>query len=187
MKKWNPLWFVLDDTIKVNGEIATDYAIYLSGFKYKWIGVLSWHILRNRVWNFVQLFKVKNGNPEVGNQDIIIIKLIKDNLHFSDGTKVKQNGPYMASAALKYVGTPGQDPWQVNRGDVISSKHSIIGEGEIEYLTADGFKGWRRTSCKLVRPWYLLGLKRWRTIFFGTNTERYAFKFKHQKDKPWGE
>lgn len=198
LKKYNPFWFILDDSRKnPDGTLAEDYRIYLQQFregKPLWvnseikqiIGVLSWHILRNRVWNLVDSFPVDNGNPTVGLQNIRITKLIKDDLKTYNGTKVVQDGPYVAAAALKFVGKPGDDPYQVNRGEIISIEHSIIGEGEIEYTTPSGWIGWRYTSCTLVRPWYLLGAKRWRTVFLGTNANRYSLKFKHTTVKPWG-
>ena len=181
---YNPLWFVLDDTRKKeDGTLSEDYRIYLKRFRWKWLGVLAWHTTRNRVWNFTELFKVKNGNPERGNQKIFVYKWIKDDLKDFNGNKVIQDGAWAAGAGLKYIGDPGDDPYQINSGDEISKKYSIIGEGEIYYY-ADNWKGWRKTSCKLKRIWWLFGAKRWVTSYRGMNANRYAFKQKYQKDKP---
>lgn len=183
--KLNPLWFVLDDTIKnKDGTLAEDYRIFIRDYKKVWVGDWMWHINRNRVWNLVEMFKVPNGNPEVGNQKIVVTKLISDELVDGTGRKMKQDGPWAIGAGLKYVGQPGDDPYQVNRGDKISQTHSIFGEGEIEYKIGD-WEGWRYTSCLLVRAWWTLGIKEmWRTQYFGTNANRYAFKWKYQSQKP---
>ena len=185
--KFNPFWVFLDDTrFNDNGSLAEDYRIYLRDFKWKPLGVFMWHISRNRAWNFIELFPVDDGDPEFGLQDIEITNLIDDSLTKYNGDPLMQDGPYPVGAGLKYVGEPGDDPWQVNRGDIISKKHSIIGSGEIEYKTNSGWTGWRKTSCNLENVWWMFGAKRWVTRFRGMNANRHSFKQKYQKDKPWG-
>lgn len=185
LKGFNPLWIVLDDTRKnPDGTLAEDYRIYLKRIKKPW-GVFTWHVFRNRVWNLVESFPVEDGSPSVGNQDIVITKVIKDNLYKKDGTKVPIGGPYVASAGLKFVGDPGDSPWQVNDGEVISEEHSILGEAEF-YFTAGGKEYWRKTSCKVERVWWKFGKKNWVTRFRGTNSSRHSFKQKYQSLKPWG-
>lgn len=182
--KWNPLWFVLDDSRKnPDGSLAEDYRIYLRKYKIRALGVLMWHMWRNKVWNLVDSFKVDNGEPTVGNQNIAIIRVIADSLRDFNDRKIPSDGPWVAGAGLKYVGEPGDDPWQVNSGDEISKTHSIIGEAEFYYITPSGWKGWRKTSCKLKRVWWMLGAKRWVTVYRGSGASRYSFKQKYQKDK----
>lgn len=183
--KSNPFWFLLDDSrLKEDGSHAEDYRIYLREFKIKSWGVFCWHIFRNRAWNFIESFPVDNGSPTVGNQEILITHAVVDNLRDFNYRKIVSDGPYAAGAGLKYVGKPGDDPWQVNRGDEISVTHSIIGEAEFEYMTKNGWKGWRKTSCQFKRVWWMLGAKRWVTVYRGMNSQRYSFKQKYSKDKP---
>jgi hypothetical protein len=178
LKKWNPLWFVLDDT-RIGAE---DYRVYLNDFKFKPLGVLSWHVFRNRVWNFTELVGSVPRFEGPGNQNIEIIEMITDNLTDGNGNKLKQDGPWVMSAGLKYIGDPGEDPWQINRGEIISKRHSIIGEGEIIYKEGSN-EFWRYSSCKLIKPWWSKN-KKWRTIFLGCNSKRYAFNYKFQKNSP---
>lgn len=186
--KLNPLWIILDDSrldeSKATG-LAVDYEIYLDDFKYNWVGVLAWHILRNRVWNLVELFSLPPHEGR-GNQNIEILELIKDDLVDGYGNKIKQDGIWCHVAQLKYIGKKGQNPYQVNRGTIISKAHSTIGEGEIVYKDGS-FEGWRYTSCKIVKPWWLFGGKRWLNIFLGTNANRYSIIYKYKKVVEWGE
>ena len=186
--KFNPLWIVLDDTrLDKNREsgLAVDYEVYLNDFKWKWVGVLSWHIFRNRVWNLVELFKVPDQSTKDRNQDITITEYVIDDLYKNDLglTDVLQDAPWASGAGLKYIAEPGEDIWQRNRGDIISTTTSILGTGYIFY-TAEGWESFRYTQCKKVS--YLWGkIIRWRTIYIGTNAKRYSFIFKHKKLKPW--
>jgi hypothetical protein len=186
--KFNPLWFVLDDSrLNNDGTLSEDYRIYLEGYEWRPLGVFAWHVFRNRVWNFKELFKVKNGNPEEGNQDLALVHFIEDSLQDFNGRKIPQDGIWQASAGLKFIGEPGDDPWQVFRGDTISKTHSIIGRGEIYYITKDGYQGWRKTSCELKKVWWMFGAERWVTTYRGTNSFRYTFTQKYQKDRPKAE
>jgi hypothetical protein len=185
LKKWNPFWILLDDyRLNEDGTPAEDYRIYLRDYKWKPWGIFCWHIFRNRAWNFIELFPVDNGDPKVGLQNIAITNMVEDNLTDFNGRKLKSDGAYPIGAGLKYVGKPGDSPWQVNRGDEISITHSVIGRSEFDYITPSGWRGWRKTSCELKRVWWLLGAKRWVTKFRGMNANRYSFKQKYQKDKP---
>jgi len=187
--KWGgPLWLTLDDNRfdkSRESGLAEDYEIFLDNYKFRPLGVFIWHVSRNAMWNLKELFKVPNQRMTIGNQDIKVTKWIKDDLYTGEMNAVRQDGPYAVGAGLKYIGKPGQNPWQVNSGDTFSRVHSTLGEGEIEYEIGS-WKGWRKTSCLYVRPWYLFGFKRWRTIYYGMNSSRYVFKWKHQKNKPWG-
>ena len=188
--KWLfPLWLSMDDTrldkTRESG-LAVDYEIFLDNYKFRPWGVFLWHVSRNITWNLVELFKVPKQHAQGRSQDIKVTKWITDNLEDGNGNKIVQDGPWAAGAGLKFVGKLGQDPWQVNTGEIISKKHSIIGPGEIEYESTDGWKGWRFTRCRKVKPWWLFGGERWRTTFRGMNANRYALKWKHQKISPWG-
>ena len=83
----------------------------------------------------------------------------------------------MQSCALKYVGLPNEDPWQVNKGTMLNPVATILGKSEYYYTTEDGYKGWRYSSCGIVK---VFGKEYYLTKFFGMNTQRYAFKFKYQ-------
>ena len=191
LNKFNPLWIVLDDSRKnKDGSLAEDYRIYRKRFKIGWLATLFWHVSRNRVYNLVNSFKVKNGitSPETqkGNQRIRVTKNISDFLFTGRDVHMAQDGVWAIGAGLKYVGQPADDPYQVNHGDVISSRYSIFGKGEIYYITKDGFKGWRKTSCRIITYNFLLfKVKRWVTLFIGMNSNRYSFKLKFQRLKPF--
>ena len=180
MGKFNPLWIVLDDS-RVGAE---DYRIWLSNYKFKPLGVLLWHVKRNRVWNLVEFFKVKNGNPETGNQNIEVVEYVRNGLYKNnkDLTHVEQDGIYVASAGLKYIPKNEDDNiWQVNSGDIINRLTSILGTGFIWYKAGNWFS-FRYSQCRIVNYGIWKG---YRTLRFGTNSKRYTFTIKHQKDKTW--
>jgi hypothetical protein len=188
IKKWMlPLWLTMDDTIRnPDGSPAEDYRIFIRDEKMPaWLADIKWHFSRNMMWNLIMLFPVAKL-PEKGNQDIKITKMVTNELYDYYGNKVRLDGPWVISAGLKYIGQPGDDPWQVNKGDVISKDHSYVGTAEFYYETPEGFEGWRKTYCRITKPWFLFGAKRWRTVFKGTTSKRWAFKNKYQKIVPWG-
>ena len=192
--KFNPLWIVLDDTrldsTRPSGY-AKDYEIWLRDFKYQWLGVLLWHVRRNRVWNLLEMFKVPKYSGSYGNQNIVILEYYKDNLFATNDSgfeyHLEQDGGYTVSAGLKYIPKhPDDDIWNVNRGDEISYRTSVLGEGYILYRDVEsGWVGYRYTSCKKVKHWIHFGKEMWHTKFFGSNGQRYSFKWKYQKLKPW--
>ena len=188
-----PFWLSMDDGRKnPDGTLANDYKIWLDSFKWRPWGVLLWHVKRNLCYNLVESFKVENGiRPGMtGHQRIIITELVTDSLYNLDtGHKLVQDGNYPVAAGLTYVGNPGDDPYQVNRGDIINAQYSIVGEGEIYFkvLKEDGtyWYGWRYTECKQV-TYNFLFFKRtyWRITYAGMNANRYGLSWKHQKLKP---
>jgi len=197
--KFNPLWIFLDDTrldsSKPDG-LAEDYRIYLDNYSkfWRWWGVLKWHFDRNKTWNLLEMFKIpKYDGEDGGNQRIEVLEYYSDSLFKAneDGsvTHLKQDGIWVIAAGLKFVPkNDTDDPWQVNSGDYISYKTSILGDGEMLYKTNYNnveWIGWRYSSCKLKSIWWMFGAKRWVTKFYGTNGNRYSFKYKFQKDKPW--
>lgn len=201
--KKSPLWFVLDDTrldSTTESGYSEDYRIYLRDFKIgflkntpRWIKVLAWHTTRNRVWNLQEKYRVPQYKGEDGNQRIHVMEMYKDGLFQKlcpecTLSHVKQDGVWAIGAGLKYIPQhPDDDPYQVNRGDYINHKTSIMGKGYFLYRDDQDpdFVSFRFTDCVIVKPWWLFGGERWRTRFFGTNANRYAFKWKYQKTKPW--
>lgn len=200
--KFNPFWFWLDDTRKnKDGSLASDYAIHLDHYKpfWRWWGVLTWHANRNKAWNFVELFS-RQPWTYPGNQFIAVIKQYGRLYHLGPGANgnvwevdLKADGPWVISAGLKYVGKPGQDPWQVNRGTIISGWYSIFGNHEMTFHEPWRDGGavlyWRKTSCRWIPPKKVFGITlpftgKYRTLFLGQNGSRYAFKWKHQDDDP---
>ena len=198
IKKFNPFWFWLDDTRfdrSIISGYAKDYQVTLEqrglteeNFKVAYY----WHVARNRMWNLKQLFKLPNHllyNSEgklIGDNNIEVIDYRIDNLHKYDGTPVHQNENWVAMARLKYKGQPGQDPYQVNRGNEISKEYSILGTGYIIHRVGKWI-GWRYSQCKLVE-YKIFGKVIWkgyRTIAIGSNGYRYVDTIKHQGIKPW--
>ena len=191
--KWI-LWIFMDDgrldKDRPNG-LAKDWDIFLQqrgldGENWKvlkfWIAIYEW-LTRNRVYNLLELFPVKNGDPLVGNQfitnvDIVIDELYKNTLPTQ---KMSQDSLWVVTAGLKYIGTKDQDPYQVNQGDIISTKTSVLGTG-LMYYDAGGTYYPRYSHCKVVNYWIWKG---YRTVVLGVNSNRNAFKIKHQKIKPW--
>lgn len=182
--RFNPFWWWLDDSrfssIRESGY-SEDYEIHLKGKKETLWTAYGWH-LRNRVWNLDSLFKPKKQIILKGNQNIKVVEFIYDNLHKFDveSTRIKQDGIYEAFAGLKYW-KGGVSTWNTNNGNMISIEKSIIGKGFIWYKAGKWF-GFRYSECKMVNYGFWKG---WRTLKFGTNSKRFLFSIKFQKDKLW--
>lgn len=197
---FHPAWFLRNTKLKIlgwlwmdnsrfdkTGKLAEDYRIWLakrSPFKIEtWWLAYSWH-MRNRVWNLLEAFKVPNGNPLIGNQFITITEFVTDKLYKNDDnhTKVAQDTEFVATAGLKYIPKNATDNiWQVNQGDIISIKTSILGTGFIFYKVGN-WLSFRYSQCKIVNYGFA---KYYRTIKLGTGATRYTFTIKHQKIKEW--
>lgn len=186
-------WPWMDDSrFKPDGSYENDYQIHLDSRgleKENFAVAYYWHCMRNRVWNIVDAFGIPNhffDDGKAGNNNIEIVEIIKDDLHKYDGTPIKQDTRWVATAQMKYVGEPGQDPWQVNKGDILSNRTSIIGTGEIIYKVGN-WTSWRYSQAKIV-DYKIFGIriwKGWRIIKAGTNCCRYMVAFKHKAIKPW--
>jgi len=188
-------WLLDDGRYNKDGTLAKDYKIWLTlkGYtKETWWSALRWHLGRNRLYNLLETFVVLNGNPVYGNQDIQIIETIIDKLYKNDEhyTHVNQDGEYVASAGLKFIGKAGQDPYQVNQGDIISIKTSILGTGFIWYRVTYNKNGkvhywysFRYSQCKIVK--YPIFGSYYRTLRAGTNSARNTLTIKHQQIKEW--
>ena len=168
----------MDDS-RLTGE---DYRIWLSDHgaqKETWWLSYKWH-MRNRVWNFNNLFKVKNWYDNTWE----IMEFVKDELYknYEPPTKVQQDLYWVETAGLKFIPQNEiDDIWQVNDGDEISKKTSILGTGFIWYKIGDWYS-FRYSQCKIVNYGFWKG---YRTLKFGTNAKRFTFTMKHQKIKPW--
>lgn len=189
-------WLLDDGRFNSDGSLAKDYKIWLAlkGYtKETWWSALRWHLGRNRLYNLLESFKVYNGDPLMGNQFITVIEFVINNLYKNDEnhTFVNQDGAYVATAGLKFIGKPGQDPYQVNQGEIISIKTSILGTGfiwyKVEYKDKNGkirfVNYFRYSQCKIVK--YPLFGSYYRTLKFGTNSARNTFTIKHQRIKTW--
>ena len=204
--KWNikwlfPLWLTLDDTRKDPSResgLAVDYEIYLKDYKWRWWGVLLWHVKRNQMWNLIEMFKIPKYQGSDGNQRIEILHHYEDRLYRTDKNgnvfMLKQDNKWVIGGALKYVPkNANDDPYQVNRGSIISYITSILGVGYILYKVIDPivptepWVSFRYTSCTKVKHWIHFGGERWLTKFFGSNGNRFSLKWKYQKVVPWGE
>lgn len=191
-------WVAMDDS-RFNKDTESGYAndywvVIQDAGKTKetyWI-FLQWHIWRNRIHNVSDLFKVPNSDrynadgKKIGNNFIDNVGFITDNLYKngeSFNQLVPQDGNWVVTAGLKYIPKrPEDDIWQVNKGDIISRKTSILGDGGIWYEVGD-WLGWRWSYCKEVK--FLFFWKRWRTIKLGYNSSRPTITMKHQKIKAW--
>jgi len=192
--KWSLIfWLVMDDgrfdktKTKQNGY-ANDYWVYIKArgkIRETFLIALEWHVRRNRIYNLLELFAVPQTDFKVGNNDIHSVEFVIDKLYKNNKrkTKVKQDGLWVASAGLKYIPKDkNDDPWQVNQGDTISIKTSILGTGFIWYYVGR-WLSFRYSQCRVVKypfikPYY-------RTLKFGTNAKRYTFTIKHQQIKNW--
>lgn len=189
-------WLLDDGRYNKDGTLAKDYKVWLelNGYTEEtWMSAFRWHLGRNRLYNLLESFKIYNGDPLIGNQFITIIEIVIDNLYKNDKDKtpLKQDGKYVISAGLKFIGKVGQDPYQVNQGDIISITTSVLGTGLIWYRVEyrdrnDKIKYvnyFRYSQCKVVK--YPIFGSYYRTLRFGTNSARNTFTVKHQKVKPW--
>ncbi len=191
-------WVAMDDSrFNKNNEsgYANDYWVFIQDAgKTKetyWI-FLKWHIGRNRTHNIADLFKVPNSDrynadgKKIGNNFIAEVEFISDNLYkngVSFNQAVVQDGNWVTMAGLKYIPKrEGDDIWQVNKGDIISRKTSILGDGGIWYGVGN-WLGWRWSYCKEVK--FMFFWKRWRTIKIGYNSSRPVITMKHQRIKTW--
>ena len=165
-------WVWMDDS-RIGAE---DYRVWLKGSEETWWLAYKWH-LRNKVWNLNELFKV----PPQFLSGTIITKYVINKLYMNN-KKVNQGGYWPQFAGLKFIPTNEDDNiWQVNQGDVISKRTSILGTGYIWYKIGK-WQSFRYSQCKIVDYGFWKG---WRTIKLGTNNYRYVLTVKHQKIKDW--
>jgi len=180
--KWNPFWLWMDDS-RINNlrksGYASDYETWLRrrhATKENFKLAYKWHTGRNRMWNFIELFTVKDGDPVRGNQRIELISYWSDKLfRWNDpvGMTVPQNAGWVTMAGLKYHGHPDDDPWQVNSGEIINSQTSVFGKGGMWYRVGN-WVSFRYSHCiKFLGYWW--------TLRIGTNSNRYVFTIKFQK------
>ena len=203
--KDSKLWWWMDDerfdSTTPHGY-AKDYFSFI--LKYKdivpniedenfWIAY-KWHI-RNSVWNLKRTkFLVDSTPAEVGNNNIDNVVIVKNTLvklnENGTITELDPTGVWIMSPGLKYLPQrPDEDIWQVNQGDTISYKTSILGEVEM-WFTPKGKTQvmFRKSHCKIVRYrifWITLWMG-WRTFKYGYGNKSYVLTLKHQKIKPWG-
>lgn len=190
------LSWLLDDGRYDGLNYAKDYKAWLvlKGYHGEtWWSAFRWHVERNRLYNLLESFRVYNGDPLIGNQFITVIETVIDKLYKNDKnfTHIAQDGIYVASAGLKYIGSHDLDPWQINQGEIISIKTSILGTGfiwfRVEYKDKNGkikfINYFRYSQCKIVK--YPLFGSYYRTLRAGTNSARNSLTMKHQKIKPW--
>ncbi len=175
---WKIFWIWDDATrFRSDGKPAGDYQVYLdkysNGVETFWVKY-RWHVLRNRIWNLIDLIaKSKTGDGSgITNKEFVI-----DNMTI-DGKKVQDGGRWPMTCGLKYKVKEGQDPWQGWVGDVIDLKYSIIGEGMM-WFKQDGVLSFRYSHCK-IKP-YLFFWKRWRTFKISIVKNNTTLSFKYQK------
>lgn len=162
LSHWKVFWLWGDNgKIKEDGSFAEDYRIYLKGEETFW-KKYKWHVFRNRTRNLIDLVKPAQGIEVI--EEVVTYNLFR-NYH-----ALVPGGEF---AGLKYVAKKGEDPWQVNSGDVIDFKYSIIGKSFIYYSI--GKKLYFRFSYCDIH------FNRWFTIKAGTNKDRFVLTFKIQK------
>ena len=196
------LWIWMDDErFTEDGGYAPDYSSYIltkggnpNALKENWWIAWNWHT-RNSVWNLKRhKFLVDSTPAEVGNNNIDPVKVVVDKLvkFNSDGTTtlLDQTGIYVIDAGLKFIPKfPWEDVWQVNTGDEISHRASIIGKGMMWFYAKDKDQlMFRYSVCEIHQYklfWFIPIWKGWRTIKLGYGNKSYVMTIKHQKIKPW--
>jgi len=151
-------FFYLDDSKYKDGELAEDFKEFLNSKKNNFINSYLWAGVRNRIWNFRSLFKIKKGKE--------IIVSSKGQL-FRNGRKVS----ILEFASWKWLKN-GFGGWQTNNGDEINPEKSTTGKSSVYYTVND------KLYYRYSRAWkygkYYLNLK------YGTNDKRYLLTFKIQ-------
>tara|TARA_R110000796_G_scaffold181330_1_gene297936 strand:- start:82263 stop:83006 length:744 start_codon:yes stop_codon:yes gene_type:complete len=199
------LWWWMDDEREINQGWAPDYSSFIlrkgghpNNKKENFWIAYKWHT-RNAVWNLKRSKFLVNSTPaEIGNNNIeranvVTDKLFRlnhdDKLRGSHKTRLNQDGLWIQSAGLKFIPKfPWEDKWQVNQGDEISYKTSIIGEGFMWFYAKRKDKlMFRYSQCKIV-TYKIFGIriwKGWRTTSLGYDIKSYVLTVKFQKIKPW--
>lgn len=193
-------WWWMDDEREIDGAWAPDYSSYIlrkggnpNAKKENWWIAWNWHT-RNAVWNLRRSkFLVDSTPAEFGNNNINVVEVVIDKLvkFNADGstTKLDQKGRWIIDAGLKFIPKfPWEDIWQVNGGDEISHKTSIIGEGMMWFYAKGKDKLMFRYSVCEIIEYKIFGIriwKGWRTFKAGYGNKSYVLTMKHQKIKPW--
>lgn len=192
-------WWMDDERLGDKHGWAHDYYSYIikeKGDPFKeenfWLSY-KWH-RRNSLWNLKRdKFLVQSTPAQVGNNNIEVVEIVTDKLVKlnSDGTvtKLNQDGIWVISPGLKYIPSdPSEDIWQVNQGDEISYKTSIVGEGMMWFKpTGKDQLMFRYGHCKIVK-YGIFGITfwtGWRTFKAGYGNKSYVLTLKYQKIKPW--
>lgn len=195
-------WWMDDERYSKDGELSPDYSAYISRFvgvesydalKESWWIAWNWHT-RNSVWNLKRSkFLVESTPAEVGNNNIEDVSIIINGLYTTIESgrqrRSEQASTWVSTAGLKYIPKYSwEDIWQVNKGDFISYKTSILGTGLMWFRpTGKNQLQFRYSQCKIIE-YKILGLviwKGWRTIKLGYGNKSYVMTMKHQKIKPW--
>lgn len=191
--KWNPLWFMMDDSRFIPDDfgggtfiLAEDYRTWLDGrlinFKTLWL----WHN-RNRIWNFLSLFNKPSG-------DEYLVQLIKNDLTFRDQTiELSDDYGFMRHdnfAGLKWITKSGDEGWQTHSGVKISYDYSIFGTMALYYRIGETlyYKYSRCVVLFKVWKWIPFGIGGkdiWLTIKYHANNELGTIHFKLQWEKEY--
>ena len=189
-------WWMDDDRRNADGSYSADYLSYIirkGGVHETFKIAYLWHT-RNSVWNLKRKYFLVDSTPAIiGNNNIDVVSTPIDGLvrFNSNGTttKIQQDGVWIVSPGLKYIPLKeGENIWQVNQGDNISYKTSVMGEGMIWFYSKGKTQlQFRYGHCKNV-IYRIFGIEiwsGWRTIKLGYGNMSHVMTVKHQKIKPW--
>lgn len=186
LPNFNPLWWWLDDEI----EDSSRNKDYLSmGFnKNKTLWWLEWHCFRNTMWNLKKQIRPVSARMNCIMNDEIITEVLVDDLR-RNGNKVSIYGKCQEVAQWKWIDKFGNEGWDSNKGDKISTKFSTIGELKIWYRAYEHLY-FQWTYAKKKRQ---LGFKKkfpfitkkdyFVSFTIGVKFDRYIFIFKRQLEK----
>lgn len=170
--RFNPFWIWLDDERIKNkralfpkNRYSQDYFNYLNGNQETFFTAYKWH-MRNKVWNLQSLIRPRKGERKLYEMEV--------NHLIMEGKKVNQMQSWIPMARLKYWNN-GVEGDNVNKGDKISFKYSIVGKG---YL-------WEKIGKRLTFRYSFL--KSFAGFYWnfvaGENDKRFVFSFKIKRIK----
>lgn len=129
----NPLWWWMDDEIE-NPSTNEDWLIFCNNKPNNLLKRYEWHAFRNTFWNG----KTRTGlKPKIARihckeNEEIFEEVIVDDL-WRNGKKVDIYGLCLETAEWKWIDKWGNEGWQVNRGERVSTRYSTVGEVKYWY------------------------------------------------------
>lgn len=182
--KYNPLWFMMDDSRFKNGDLTQDYVAWLDGRLINFWTDWLWH-LRNRIQNFLSWFNKPDGKEYLVQllQNSLVLRA--EEVQLTDDYGFMQHDNF---AGLKWITKSGDESWWTYKGIKISQLYSIFGIMKLYYRIGDALY-YKYSKCiPLENRYWILFFRVIILLFMLKNTFKKTlwFTFKYHPNNKTG-